>query len=251
MKRSILFSFSLIALATSVLAEQHTHWSYTGNSSPEHWGELSPDYATCKIGQNQSPVDLVGKPQKRNMRSVNIQPTYFAATVHYQLENNGHTLQASAVGNAPSVTIDGKKYTLKQFHFHTPSEHTFNGQHSPMEIHFVHQAEDGALSVLGVMVNEGKANETLEPLLAKPLDKSVKLTLEKPLDIRLLFPSKRAYFRLTGSLTTPPCSENVAWVVFKNPISASKAQIKAMERIIGHNNRPVQLMNNRSVEESE
>lgn len=150
--------------------------------------------------------------------------------------------------NAPFITLNNKPFYLKQFHFHTPSEHTFKRQHYPLEIHFVHQSEDKALAVIAVMVNEGEANPALAPVVEKKLTVGQKEKLAQQIDIKALMPKEMARFRLNGSLTTPPCSENVAWTIFKAPIQASKAQIAAIEEMEGKNNRPTQPLNQRDVE---
>ena len=145
--------------------------------------------------------------------------------------------------------INGKTYTFKQFHFHTPSEHTFKGKHFPMEAHFVHQAEDGTLAVIGSVFKPGKNNPALSALTAKKLKAGESVDL-KNLNIQALLPKDSKSFQLKGSLTTPPCSENVTWVVLKTPVQADAAQFKAMRDIIGgENNRPVQPLNEREVNE--
>lgn len=167
----------------------------------------------------------------------------------YKVENNGHTLQATPQGKAQTIVINGKTYTLKQFHFHTPSEHTFKGKHFPMEAHFVHQAEDGTLAVIGSVFKPGKNNPALSALIAKKLKAGESVDL-KNLNIQALLPKDSKSFQLKGSLTTPPCSENVTWVVLKTPVQADAAQFKAMRDIIGgENNRPVQPLNDREVNE--
>ena len=240
---SSILSSLLIALSATSFAQTHkAHWSYNGKESPEHWGDLLTEYQTCKLGKVQSPVNLeadngmkvANKPLKMN---------YFLA--EYQVENNGHTVQVSvAQENAPFITLNNKPFYLKQFHFHTPSEHTFKRQHYPLEIHFVHQSED----IVAVMVNEGEANSALASVVEKKLTVGQKEKLAQPLDIQALMPKEMARFRLNGSLTTPPCSENVAWTIFKSPIQASKAQIAAIEEMEGKNNRPTQPLNQRDVE---
>ena len=117
-----------------------------------------------------------------------------------------------------------------------------------LEIHFVHQSEDKSLAVIAVMVNEGEANPALAPVVEKKLTVGQKEKLAQPIDIKALMPKEMARFRLNGSLTTPPCSENVAWTIFKSPIQASKAQITAIEEMEGKNNRPTQPLNHRDVE---
>ncbi|HBO37082.1 MAG TPA: carbonic anhydrase [Pasteurellaceae bacterium] len=220
----------------------HHHWTYAGSEGPERWGDLSKEYATCKIGQNQSPVDI---PVKLQPGSGTIE-THYDET-YYKLENNGHTLQASVGEKAPTMVVDGNVFTLKQFHFHTPSEHTFKGEHYPMEIHFVHQSSEKALAVLAVVVKEGAENPDFTPLIEKNLKAGEKETAGKLLNVARLIPNDSTHFRLTGSLTTPPCSEGVSWIIFETPITASKAQIDAMRAMTGSNNRPVQPLNSRTV----
>ena len=247
MKTRLLLSSLLIALSASSFAQTHkAHWSYNGKESPEHWGDLLTEYQTCKLGKIQSPVNLEAD---NSMKVANkpLKMNYFPA--EYQVENNGHTVQVSvAQENAPFITLNNKPFYLKQFHFHTPSEHTFKRQHYPLEIHFVHQSEDKALAVVAVMVNEGEANPALAPVVEKKLTVGQKEKLTQQIDIKALMPKEMARFRLNGSLTTPPCSENVAWTIFKSPIQASKAQIAAIEEMEGKNNRPTQPLNQRDVE---
>ena len=244
MKLRLLISSTVLALSSQVQAEGQAHWSYAGNEGPEYWGDLQAEYQTCKLGQNQSPVNI--EPNDSKALTEPLKMEYFATT--FTLENNGHTLQANVTGKAPTISLDDKVYVLKQFHFHTPSEHTVKGQHYPLEIHFVHQAEDKSLAVLGVMVEEGKANPLLAQLVAKPLAKGEKEALAQPFEVGNLFPKDMTRFRLTGSLTTPPCSENVAWRIFQQPIQADKAQISAFNKIFGQNNRPLQPLNKRHIE---
>ena len=247
MKTRLLLSSLLIALSATSFAQTHkAHWSYNGKESPEHWGDLLTEYQTCKLGKVQSPVNLEAD---NSMKVANkpLKMNYFPAA--YQVENNGHTVQVSVTQeNAPFITLNNKPFYLKQFHFHTPSEHTFKRQHYPLEIHFFHQSEDKALAVVAVMVNEGEANPALAPVVEKKLTVGQKEKLTQQIDIKALMPKEMARFRLNGSLTTPPCSENVAWTIFKAPIQASKAQIAAIEEMEGKNNRPTQPLNQRDVE---
>lgn len=249
MKRPLLLAATLtLSAVCPASAQSHAHWSYTGAESPEHWGELAAEYAACHNGANQSPVDLnVAAPIAGN----SIRYRYTAET--YKLENNGHTLQASATGKPQYARIGDKTFTFKQIHFHTPSEHTFKGKHFPMEAHLVHQTAQGELAVLGIIFQEGKDNPALAPFIAQKLQTGQSKHLGKPLDISPLLPKNQAHFRLNGSLTTPPCSEGVNWVVFETPAEAGKGQIRAIQQIIGHtNNRPVQPLNARIViEEAE
>ena len=231
------------ASSDSKPAEKPAHWSYGGNEGPAYWGELSTDYSQCSIGRNQSPVDLNQDDAIRSNKD-SVQVDY--QPMGYELVNNGHTLQATPQGTQPPLQIGSRTFTLKQFHFHDPSEHTFKGRHFPLELHLVHRAEDGALAVLAVVFQEGDENPALAPLVAESLSRGQTRKLTEPLDIRPLLPKKLSYFRLNGSLTTPPCSEGVTWVVFSSPVTASKAQIEALGQIMGGpNNRPVQPLNAR------
>lgn len=238
-------------LSVSVLAAEPSpvppHWSYEGRESPAHWGELSADYATCSKGRNQSPVDLAEAiPTGKGKLSFRHRPQ------HYRVENNGHTIEAVPARVQEALVIGKRHFALKQFHFHVPSEHTFRTRQFPMEIHFVHQGRQDELAVLAVMVREGATNPALQPLLAHPLAPGESVALTEALDISPLLPARRTHFRLGGSLTTPPCSEGVNWVVFVSPIEASPAQIRRMAELIGHpNNRPVQPLNARIVIEED
>ena len=232
-------------IANTSQASEHPHWSYSGNSSPEYWGDLHSDFAECKVGTLQSPVDLSPQP---NIPDKRLTLSYVKDT--YKVENNEHALEARPLGAEQKITIGDLSYTFKQFHFHTPSEHTFSGRYFPMEAHFVHQSEQGNFAVLGVMFKEGKPNHALTPLIAKKLQTGESFNLDTPLDVLPLLPEDRRAFFLKGSLTTPPCSENVKWIVFKTPIKAGAEQIKAMSEIIGkQNNRPIQPLNDRQVSE--
>lgn len=230
MLKKHLFLSLLMAVSTATVSAEthHAYWSYTGENDAAHWGDLSEDFAVCKTGK---------------------QLAYRYNVADYKVENNGHTLQATPQGKAQTIVINGKTYTFKQFHFHTPSEHTFKGKHFPMEAHFVHQAEDGTLAVIGSVFKPGKNNPALSALTAKKPKAGESVTL-KNLNIQALLPKDSKSFQLKGSLTTPPCSENVTWVVLKTPVQADAAQFKAMRDIIGgENNRPVQPLNDREVNE--
>lgn len=223
---------------------KHVHWSYKGKDGAEHWGDLSADYEMCKLGQNQSPVNIQqSDAHMTGETSLNRQQ----ANVPYELVNNGHTIQANPLKFGNSLKLNGDEFILRQFHFHTPSEHTFQNQHYPMEIHFVHQNATGQLAVLGVMVAQGAENPALTPFIQTKLETNKPVKHNQNLDIASLFPQNTAHFRLTGSLTTPPCSEGVNWVMFTNPVFASEAQITALRALMGENNRPVQPLNARLV----
>jgi len=220
---------------------QH-HWGYSGEGAPQNWGKLDPEFAACATGKSQSPIDL-GKSKPGKLEP--IQVDYKSGTT--EILNNGHTVQVNYQPGS-SLTVDGRRFELKQFHFHAPSENTFNGKHFPLEGHLVHADKDGKLAVVAVMFREGAANPLLSSLWkTMPRTEGEKKAL-KPLSAVEMLPAERHYYRFDGSLTTPPCSESVRWLVIQEPMTASKDQITAFTKAMGHpNNRPVQPLNARQV----
>lgn len=243
MKKSF-FATGLMLLSGAVFAANGTHWEYSGEAGPESWAKLTPEYGACS-GRNQSPVDLTGM--------VNAKLTPLTLSYNKQsaeILNNGHTVQINvAAGN--SIKIDGAQFDLKQFHFHAPSENLIKGKSYPPEAHLVHADKDGNLAVVAVMLEEGKANKLLAQVWQQmPAKTGDKVALNDKVTAMGLLPAKHDYYRFNGSLTTPPCSEGVRWLVMKKPMSASKEQIAAFARVLTHpNNRPVQALNARTVME--
>jgi carbonic anhydrase len=220
-------------------------WSYQGHTGPEHWGELDPAFALAKTGQEQSPVDIVraevvtgnGAPLE-----VSYQPTPLT------ILHNGHTIEEECEGGG-SLTVGGHRYELAQFHFHSPSEHTIDGQHTPLELHLVHKDTEGKLAVLGVLIDEGKAHPELARLWEHlPTEPGNKVSDEEvKVDPARLLPTSLATYRYAGSLTTPPCSEGVSWFVLQQPIEASAEQVGAFRKVIHGNNRPTQPLRGRKL----
>jgi carbonic anhydrase len=212
------------------------HWAYEGEAGPARWSELAGDYRACGAGHEQSPVDLGGG-LRAEVGDVGIEWQPFPLAVI----NNGHTIQAS-VAPGSRIVLGGKAYALVQFHFHHPSEHTQDGRSFPMEVHFVHRAQDGGLAVLGVLMAEGAAHPTVATLWdAMPAEEGERHAATL-IDARTLLPGKPAFYRYAGSLTTPPCSETVLWTVYAEPIEVSRAQIEAFARLFPNNARPVQAL---------
>lgn len=220
----------------------HSHWSYSGETGPSHWGELKDEYFMCKEGKNQSPVNL-NRFANADLQKLKI--TYAGNAVN--IIDNGHTLKIETnIGN--KIVVDGITFTLKQFHFHTPSENMINGKRYPMEAHFVHSDKDGNLAVIAVMFKEGEENMGIKKIIEQlPKEKNKKVGLIQMFNPGELFPRKLEYYRYSGSLTTPPCSEGVRWIVIKTPAEASKEQIEAIRKIVGKNNRPIQPLNARVI----
>ena len=233
------------APAQPVEKESHNEgpgWSYTGPTGPAHWGDIDPNSRACKYGIQQSPVDL-GQPVSAFISA----PQIDWREVHTaELVNNGHTLQMN-LANAGGIVRNGKLFKLVQFHFHTPSEHTINGRRFPMEVHFVHQASDGALAVIGVMFAEGANNENLDPIFWAAPNMVGKAAVSFDFDANDLLPKNRSSMLYQGSLTTPPCSEIVDWTIMTTPINASKSQITVFKSMFGENARPVQPLHRRYI----
>jgi carbonic anhydrase len=221
------------------------HWSYAGNTGPEHWGELQPDFKVCQLGLEQTPIDL----------NANTRGDAGAAVLDYKpqplrIVNNGHTIQVNADPGS-SCTIGGTRYELAQFHFHHPSEHLLAGRPFDMECHFVHRSGNGALAVVGVFIKAGARNPALAPVFeAMPAAAGPEVRAQATIDPAAMLPREGGYFRYMGSLTTPPCSEGLTWTVFKQPVEASSDQIRQFAALFPNNARPVQRTNRRFVIET-
>ena len=221
-------------------AETGPHWTYEGGEGPDHWGELKPEFKSCQIGLEQTPIDLKGgvKAQLGQPVKIDFKPMPLA------IVNNGHTIQVNAAPGSSTV-IEGVKYELLQFHFHHPSEHLLSGKAFEMEVHFVHKSAEGALAVLGVFIKLGAANPAIGQIFAAMPATTGEATGKGNVDPRQMLPKGKGYFRYFGSLTTPPCSEGLVWTVYKDPITASKEQIESFAKLFEMNARPVQKQNHR------
>lgn len=233
-----LFGAWYLALAADL------HWGYDGDQGPANWGALSPDFALCADGSAQSPIDI------HDASALDLVDIEF----HYSdtagaIINNGHTIQVDvAAGSA--IIYNGIRYDLLQFHFHAPSEHTIDGEAAPMEIHFVHRdANSGALAVVGVMFTEGAADNDAYAAVfeAMTAEAGEPQALSSPLTLGALLPETRAYYTYQGSLTTPPCSEIVRWLLLDTPVELSAGQIAAYTAIYDGNARPVQPLGKRDL----
>lgn len=218
-------------------------WSYLGPTGPGFWSELGDAFAACGAGRAQSPIDLAGaSPADRGHLTFGYGPK------PAEVVNTGHTVEVEFDAGGGSLALDGAVYTLRQFHFHQPSEHRVDGAAHPLEIHLVHRRFDGALAVVAVFVDEGPENPGFGPLI-----EAVHHLVNAPAflgltDTSALLPEERSSYSYQGSLTTPPCSEGVAWSVLTTPITASAAQIAAIAAPLPHpNNRPLQPRNDRPV----
>lgn len=237
---STLAACPLCAAAKTSLAAEGAHWGYSGESGPEAWGDLSADYAACSAGNHQSPIDLV-EPVNAGMGSIT---PLWQPVSDVTVKNNGHTIQADMPTGLVTIA-EGRQFELLQFHFHEKSEHTVAGRHHPMEAHFVHQAAEGDLLVLGVFIDYGAENSTLSSVWEAMPTSEGESVASGTFAPQALLPRGSAFFRYSGSLTTPPCSEIVSWFVYADAIGASASQIDAFKAIFSGNFRPAQPLNRR------
>lgn len=247
---NVLFASILGMLGLPAFSDaQEAHppqWSYSGAEDPKHWGKLDPAYSACLLGHTQSPIDI------KNAKSTKLPALKLDyKAVALNIIDNGHTIQ---VNYAPGSTLSvgDKTYTLKQFHFHHPSEEHVAGKGFPLVAHLVHADANGNLAVVAVLFKEGTANPVIETLW-----KNIPSEKEKAQDVpsvsiqvQDLLPSDRGYFTYAGSLTTPPCSEGVSWYVLKSHTMISPEQVVAFAKIYPKNARPIQPTNGRAIQQS-
>lgn len=239
----LLFSFSTVSVVLGADAN-NDNWGYEGTNHPDRWGEISSEYETCSTGLFQSPIHLTSSNLIRKKGKIE---TYYQATP-LVINNNGHTIEIKYEPGS-YILINKQKYELKQFHFHSPSEHMLNGKKSEIELHLVHQNEQGKIVVIGLLIEEGKANTTLSTIWENLSEKEgIQKIKDKTIDASNLIVNNPTYFQYQGSLTTPPCSENVIWNVIKEPLEASRQQIEQFTNLYPMNARPIQEHNDRLVE---
>lgn len=218
------------------------HWEYEGEHGPETWGELTTDYAACSQGVAQSPIDL-GSAVAADLPSLEI--AYGAGPV--SIADNGHTVQATVTGGGNAITVDGTDFRLLQMHFHTPSEHTIDGEFAPAEVHFVHTSQAGELAVIGVMLVEGVDRHEAWATFTEAAGSGEGAAVDATLDWPGLLPADVTTIRYAGSLTTPPCTEGVRWMVMDTPVAVTMDQLEALAAAHEGNHRPVQSVNGRDV----
>jgi carbonic anhydrase len=248
--RRLLILALLVVSPALLRAQEHAHaaphWSYGGSTGPKHWGDLESDYAACKTGKLQSPIDI----HKADQTSL---PTleFDYHDVPLTIVNNGHTIQ---VNYAPGsfVRVDGRQYQLVQFHFHHPSEEKIDGHAYDMVAHLVHKDAEGHLAVVAVLLTKGQANSLVQQLWDH-LPRQVGHEDTLP-DVRVnaadLLPKQLGYYAFDGSLTTPPCTEGVRWMVLREPRELSPSEVATFDKLYHNNARPTQPSNGRAVKES-
>ena len=230
---------------TAIAAEPAHHWTYSGKTGPTHWAELDEHFKACRTGKSQSPVDIrIGSAHGAALPPL---------TFHYEpnalhIVDNGHTIQVN-VDRGSSLSVGGQRYELVQFHFHHPSEERIDGKGTDMEAHLVHRNAKGELAVVAVLLRPGPANIMVETLWRNlPKEKEHE---GSPAGVRInpaeLIPPDHAYFTFTGSLTTPPCTEGVRWIVMKAPLTLSSGEIATFAARYPNDARPIQQLNERKI----
>ncbi|MDD2884323.1 MAG: carbonic anhydrase family protein [Dechloromonas sp.] len=228
----------------AALQHAHIHWDYEGVGGPENWAKIDPANKLCATGERQSPIDI------REGIRVDLEPIRFNYRPStFRIVDNGHTVQV-AVGDS-SISLTGKTYELVQFHFHRPSEEKVDGQRFDMVAHLVHKSDDGQLAVVAVLLTRGTENPFIQTLWNNlPLEKNTPVAPpETIINPETLLPEARNYYTYMGSLTTPPCTEGVRWLVLKQPVALSDEQIKIFSRLYRNNARPIQRTSERLIKE--
>jgi len=232
-----------LSLTSNCFADNKLHhWTHAEVNA---WGEIA-EFETCKLGNEQSPINIIKKDVKKTgLPAIDAQYKPSKA----KIVNNRHTIQINLTA-AGSAKLRNDVYELVQFHFHTPSEEKINGKNYPMVAHLVHKNAAGHLAVIALLIEQGKENTALKNVfLNLPTEESTN-DLADEINVADILPTSLKYYAFNGSLTTPPCSEKVAWYVVKNPIALSQTQINAFRKIFKNNARPIQPLNGRVVEES-
>lgn len=239
-----------ISSGAALAGDAHpVHWSYGGHGGPEEWGHLEKGFEACSLGHEQSPIDIPsGKAEKAKLAPL----AFDYKPAPLKIIDNGHTIQVNWVPGSQLVA-EGKTYELLQFHFHKPSEEKVDGKAYSMVAHLVHKSAEGKLAVVAVLVEAGKVNPFLKSIWAQ-FPKETGHEVAHPgvtLDLAAFLPKSKGYYMFKGSLTTPPCSEDVTWYVLRQPVEAEKKQVEVFGTHYAMNARPVQPLNGRTVRASE
>jgi carbonic anhydrase len=235
--------FTIFALIVNAQEQHHSlHWSYAGEASPEHWGDLSPDFSACKSGREQSPINITSSvPSDVSPIIFDYKPSVL------KIVDNGHTVQVN-YDPGSSIRVGDKQYKLLQFHFHHPSEEEIDGKSYDLVAHLVHADTEGHLAVVAVLFSRQQSNPFVETIFAHlPKSKGKEETANVTINVADLLPKDRSYYTFPGSLTTPPCSEGVTWFVLKTPVTLSTSELTTFAKIYPNNARPVQALNDRKV----
>jgi len=228
-----------IIILNGCSSSHNNHWSYEGIESPEHWADLNKEFETCQKGDHQSPIDIHNKDALPSAQKL----MFAYLPTHTHIVNNGHSIEFD-MDEDNFIAVDNKRYKLKQLHFHADSEHKINGNQFPAEMHLVHEAADGQLAVIALLIEIGNT-----PVYDHIFDKIPRLGEEVKVDLHLesFIPKNKARYSYNGSLTTPPCSENVLWLVFEQHLFVPLKQLQKFKAYYSHNYRPTQENHERNI----
>jgi carbonic anhydrase len=238
----------VLALSGLGVGADAPHWGYTGPMGPAQWSKLSKEFATCAVGKTQSPIDI---PDAKATRG-DLPPILFDYKPSpLRIIDNGHTIQVNYAAGS-SIAVAGRRSELVQFHFHKPSEEKIDGKSHDMVVHLVHKDKDGNLAVVAVLLDRGAENPLVKTLWGNlPRSKEEEVAVSGvEIDASRLLPQDRGYYTFMGSLTTPPCSENVTWFVLKAPMNISNEEIARFAQLYPTNARPPQPLNGREIQAS-
>ncbi len=228
------------------LAAGMPEWSYEGETGPDHWARMRPEWRICAEGTRQSPIDL------RDGIAVDLAPVQFDyRRTGFRIRDTGNTLQVE-VGEGMGITVRGVRYALERFTLHRPSQDRVGGMAHDMALYLQHRAEDGRMAILSLLLSAGgEPNPALQTLWNNlPLDRGREFTPDAVLDLPALLPADPGHYLYTGSLPMPPCTEDVLWVVMKQPVAISADQLDVFARLYPRNGRPIQPTNGRPLLES-
>lgn len=246
MNKKLIAACVLGLAAVSVWGDEGARdWAYRGNTGPRDWAGLSPDYEACGNGRVQSPVNI-RHTEKVELPALDFQYSTVAATV----VNDGHMIRVD-LPQGNHLKVGDERYELVQINLHSPSEEQINGRHKAMTAHFVHRNADGKLAVVAVLLQTGRHNDAFQPVFANlPRGRNADPLQGIEVDLAAMLPDQRKYYAYEGSLTSPPCTEGVSWMVMKAAVPVSKQQKAEFRRWFPRNVRPVQPLYGRVVKES-
>jgi carbonic anhydrase len=236
-------------LGAAAAADAHPpHWTYGGATGPAHWGGLEPEFGACGLGHAQSPIDIrSADAQKAELPAIEF--AYKPSPL--KVLDNGHTLKVLPAPGS-SITVDGHRYELVEFHFHKPSEESIDGKRHDMVAHLVHRDADGKLAVVAVLLDAGALNTMVAAVWNNwPARKDAETEVaDVQVNVADLLPADHGYYTFAGSLTTPPCSEGVTWFVLRQPSTLSEGEIARFGSVYPMNARPLQPLHDRVVRAS-
>jgi carbonic anhydrase len=234
---------ALSLCCASQVRAQEEHWSYGKHNGPAEWAHVDPAFATCKLGKEQSPINIRGA-KVEDLPAIHFD--YKPSPL--KLIDNGHTIQVNYAPGS-SIEVGGARYELVQFHFHKPSEEKIDGRSHAMVAHLVHRNAEGKLAVVAVLLDKGGANPTIDAILKNlPKEKERETTVDAVVDAAALLPRNKGYYTFEGSLTTPPCSQDVRWFVLKTPMRIADSEIASFGKLYPMNARPTQPRNGREID---